>query len=422
MNLVSHIKEDLRSFRALTVAQFFGAFNDNLFKQLMLFLAAGYIFKDRDVQGLAAAVFALPFVLFSGLAGDLSERFSKRTIIVQMKIAEIAIMFLGVFAFISLNFTFLLIVLFLMGVQSAFFGPSKYGIIPELIPQNRLLRANGIISMTTFAAILFGQALAGPLLDGFGKRLYLPALICLFFAVLGTIIASFMHRSLPQNPEQKIAKNPFGHIFSTMKTLSRQKGLLRFVIMYSLFWFNGSVVQQAIVGLGEPAYLNVGIGEKSFLSYVLVTLSLSIIVGSLIVPRIAAYWGEGRIVILGVCLTAFGQLMLVSIGHIFTREFLGFTVCHMLTGIIGLGGAMFVVPIQTYLQHAPQKGQKGQTVAVNNFMNFLFMFLGGIFYLAARLPQVNIGPTAAQAISGLTVLLAIFINRRLILSMRILSR
>ena len=78
------VTEDKPSFRALVGAQFLGAFNDNLFKQLMLFLAAGYLFKDRDVQGLAFAVFALPFVLFSGLAGDLSERFSKRTIIFRM--------------------------------------------------------------------------------------------------------------------------------------------------------------------------------------------------------------------------------------------------------------------------------------------------------------------------------------------------
>ena len=163
------MKEDRKSFHALVGTQFLGAFNDNLFKQLMLLLAASYLFQGRDLQGLAFAIFSLPFVLFSGIAGDLSERFSKRTIIVQMKVAEIAVLLLGVIAFVFLSWPFMLVVLFLMGMQSAIFGPSKYGVIPELIPAGRLLRANGMIAMTTFMAILLGQAFAGPLLDGFGE-------------------------------------------------------------------------------------------------------------------------------------------------------------------------------------------------------------------------------------------------------------
>ncbi len=413
------MNQDNRSFRALVGAQFFGAFNDNLFKQLMLFLAAGYIFKNRDVQGMAAAVFALPFVLFSGIAGDLSERFSKRTIIFQMKVAEIAVMLAGVAAFVSLNWTFLLIVLFFMGLQSAIFGPSKYGVIPELVPPNDLLRANGIISMTTFASILLGQALAGPLLDEFGDRLYLPAAACVFFAVVGTGIAGIMRPLPPQNPAQPIPPNPFGHLLSTIAHLRREKGLMRFVVLYSLFWFNGSVVQQAVVSLGEPDYLNIGIGEKRLLSYVLVTLSLAIIIGSLLAPPISRRIGVGTTVIVGTVGMVLGQLGLLSIGTLVHRENGGILLTHLLLGVIGAAGALFVVPIQTYLQHAPKKGKKGQTVAVNNFMNFLFMFLGGIYYLVIRMPGIDPGPTAAQLLPGLSVLLFLLLNRKLIHQMQI---
>lgn len=413
------MKDDDRSFRALVGAQFFGAFNDNLFKQLMLFLAAGYIFKDRDVQGLAAAIFALPFVLFSGISGDLSERFSKRTIIFQMKIAEIAVMALGVVAFVSLNWTFLLLVLFLMGLQSAVFGPAKYGIIPELISSGGLLRANGVIAMTTFAAILLGQALAGPLLDSFGDRLYLPAATCVVFAVIGTAIAGRMHPTAPQNPRLSISPNPFGHMVSTIKDLRKQKGLMRFVFLYSLFWFNGSVVQQAVVSMGEPSYLNVGVGEKRLLSYILVTLSLSIIVGSLMVPTISKHLGLGRTVITGTAIMVSGQLGLLFIGTLVHRENGGLLLCHLLLGVVGFAGAMFVVPIQTYLQYAPEKGKKGQTVAVNNFMNFLFMFLGGIYYLLIRSPAVGTGPTAAQVIPGIVTLTFVLVNHRMLHTMQI---
>ena len=413
------MNDDRPSFRALVGAQFFGAFNDNLFKQLMLFLAAGYLFRDRDVQGLAAAVFALPFVIFSGLAGDLSERFGKRTIVFQMKVAEIAIMLLGVLAFVLLNWTFLLIVLFLMGTQSAFFGPSKYGIIPELVPPERLLRANGIISMTTFAAILLGQALAGPLLDGFGDRLYLPAAVCTGFAIVGTLIAARMRPSDPQNPNQPIAPNPFGHLATTIGRLKQQKGLTTFVFLYSLFWFNGSVVQQAVVSLGAPEYLDVGIGEKALLSYVLVTLSVSIIAGSLIAPSLSKRIGMGRTLIVGTAAMALGQVALLSIGTLFHRADGGLLLTHILLGIIGFAGAMFVVPIQTYLQHAPQKGMKGQTVAVNNFMNFLFMFLAGLYYLAVRRPQMDISPPSAQAVPGVLILVLVTLLQKTVLNMKI---
>jgi MFS family permease len=371
------------------------------------------------VQGMAAAVFALPFVLFSGTAGDLSERFSKRNIVVLMKVFEIGVMLLGVIAFMSLNWIFLLIVLFFMGTHSAFFGPSKYGVIPEIVSPNNLLRANGIISMTTFAAILLGQALAGPLLDGFGDRLYLPALTCVLCAVIGTVIASYMSPTTPQNPSQIITLSPFGHIFSTIKRLQEHKGLMRFVLLYSLFWFNGSVIQQAVVGLGDASYLNIGIGEKRLLSYVLVSLSVSIIIGSLLTPTITKRISIGRTVVLGTVLMVLGQLSLLCIGSIVNRPQGGLYLCHLLVIIVGMGGAMFVVPIQTILQHAPEKGHKGQTVGVNNFMNFLFMFLGGLYYLVARLPSVDLGPTITQAVSGVAVLVAVILNHKCIDNMKI---
>lgn len=413
------MKEDKKSFRALVSTQFLGAFNDNLFKQLMLFLAAGYLFSGRDVQGLAFAVFSLPFVLFSGIAGDLSERFSKRTIIIAMKVAEIGVMLIGIAAFALLNWAFMLVVLFLMGMQSAVFGPSKYGVIPELVPAGRLLRANGIIAMTTFLSVLLGQALAGPLLDGFGDHLYLPAVVCVLLAILGTATAWQMAPLKPQNPAQEIPPNPFGHLLSTIRTLRGQQGLFRIVLLYSLFWFNGSVIQQSVVSLGEPAYLSIGIGEKRLLSYVLVTLSLAIISGSVATPMISKRLSEGRTVFLGAGIMVLGQLLLLTIGTVFGRAGGGMIATHLIMVVIGFSGALFVVPVQTYLQHVPEPGKKGQTFAVNNFMNFLFMFFGGIYYLTVRSPLFDLGPTAAVALSGAIVLFVVWLNRHLIRNMSI---
>ena len=149
------------AFHGITLAQFLGAFNDNLFKQLMLLLAIG---AKADAQGRAMMVFSFPFILFSGYAGYLSDRYSKRTVIVLAKLAEIAIMVLGMIGFFQYGWTGyagLLVVLFLMGLHSAFFGPGKYGILPELFRNDDLPRANGLILMTTFLAIILGTASAG---------------------------------------------------------------------------------------------------------------------------------------------------------------------------------------------------------------------------------------------------------------------
>src|SRR5580765_982044 len=186
-----------RSLWGMTATQFFGAFNDNLFKQLMLLLAipvGAAAARKADEQGLATMLFSLPFVLFSGFAGYLSDRYSKRTMIVLCKLAEIGIMLLGMAGFLAYGATGyrgLLVVLFLMGTHSAFFGPGKYGILPELFREADLPRANGVILMTTFLAIIFGTASAGLLgdllYDQAGRRvperLWIGSLLCIAIAV-----------------------------------------------------------------------------------------------------------------------------------------------------------------------------------------------------------------------------------------------
>lgn len=239
-----------RDFRALVGAQFFGAFNDNFFNQVLLLLAVGVLFPGEDKQGLAFAIFALPFVLFSGMAGDLSERFSKRTIIWSMKVTEIGIMGLGAAALWWQSWLGLLMVLFLMGTQSAFFGPSKYGSIPEMVRPQSLLKANGIIAMTTFTAILLGTALAGPLLDWLEESMWMMGAFCLVFALVGTGSAFFMGPLPAQKPTMRIRRNPLGRLFVTVGILRREKGLFSIVILNSFFWFNGGVIQQSINALG----------------------------------------------------------------------------------------------------------------------------------------------------------------------------
>jgi len=137
-----------RSFLAYLATQALGAFNDNVFKQMVLLLAVGYV-AVADFQSVVQLLFALPFLLFSGFAGDVSDRFSKSQLMVRCKLAEIGVMGFGFLAFLwftrdstgtapPTGLWLLAGVTFFMGSQSAFFGPPKYGGLPELVRKDDL--------------------------------------------------------------------------------------------------------------------------------------------------------------------------------------------------------------------------------------------------------------------------------------------
>jgi acyl-[acyl-carrier-protein]-phospholipid O-acyltransferase/long-chain-fatty-acid--[acyl-carrier-protein] ligase len=394
-----------RDFNALLGSQFLGVFNDNLFKQLVLLLAVDTLFPGQDMQGIAFAVFALPFVLFSGMAGDLSERFSKRSIIVRMKMAEIVIMVLGIGALMtvtSASFAWpaLLVVLFVMGTQSAFFGPAKYGVIPEIVPPTSLVPANGAIAMTTFLGALVGIGLAGPLLDWFGPatpspKLWAPGVVSVGLAVVGTIVAMRMRALKALRPDLKVGLNPFGRLLGTMKMLSAEKGLMHLVMLNSFFWFNSGAISQAINGMSLPEYLDMQ--QKTDVSYLTATISVGIILGSALAPRLARHMKLSRLVVLGAVLMVAAQMAMLAVGPVLTRANGAYPFAMGLLALCGIGGAIMIVPVQSYLQNAPPVGKRGQTFAVNNFMNFLFMMLSGAFY---HVMVGGLGPVAAQAVGG----------------------
>ncbi len=395
-----------RSFQGHVGTQFFGAFNDNLFKQLILFLAARDLFPGQDKQGIAFAVFSLPFVLFSSVAGDLSERFSKRTIIVLMKVAEIGIMIAGAVALQQRSWTGLLVVLFVMGAQSAFFGPSKYGVIPELVGKERLLSANGIISMTTFLSILLGQAAAGPLLDRYGQQLWVTGAWCVGFAAVGTAVALLI-RPLPAlRPGMPIRGNPFGSVLDSLRELRSDPRVLRVLLLNALFWFNGGVVQQALVGLGAPAYLDIPHDENWRLSLLLVSLATSIILGSVCVPVVAKFVRPGKLIAFGAFAMLASQAALTFTISAAGRD--AYAPSLAIVAVLGFTGAFFAVPVQTFLQDAPEQGTRGKTFAVNNFLNFTFIFLAGAFYLASAKLRLHPGLAATLAAAAMcTVLLSV---------------
>src|SRR6187549_460348 len=156
-----------RGLQPFLWTQSLGAFNDNLFKIVVSMLAVHLVAADRAGHELSmvSALFILPFLLFSGYAGQLADIYSKRTVLVVSKSLEIIAAGLGLaaFAFGHLQITY--VVLFLIAVQATFFSPAKYGILPEMLPDRDLSRANGVLEMSTFVAIVLGTAAGGFLFE-----------------------------------------------------------------------------------------------------------------------------------------------------------------------------------------------------------------------------------------------------------------
>lgn len=407
-----------RSFRGHVGAQYFGAFNDNLFKQLILFLAARVLFPGEDQQGLAFAVFSLPFILFSGVAGDLSERLSKRRIIVAMKWAELGIMLLGALALQLQSWPFMLVVLFVMGAQSAFFGPAKYGVIPELVEPRQLLSANGLITMTTFLAILTGQALAGPLLDGFGDQLWITGAVCTLFAAVGIGFATRIRPLEAVAPATPIHLNPFSGILASIRELRADDArVVPMLIMNSLFWFNGGVLQQAVTGIADAEGLAIPLDQNWKISLLLVTLAVSIIAGSVAVPLIARRVARGRLIIIGAVAMVAMQLAVAAVVSLLGGSSAAYLMTHVALAVLGFTGAFFAVPVQTFLQSAPSEGARGKAFAVNNFLNFTFIFLGGVWYLVL-VGTLSLPPGWVSAGAGLVQLAVVYHYRAAALAVR----
>ena len=245
-----------RSFWGLNLTQFFGAFNDNLFKQLVMLNCLDQASQGgRDLQGLGLVLFAVPFIGISGFAGYLSDRFSKRTIIVLCKLAEVLIVLLGMIGFLLHSLPFLLAVLCLMGAHSAFFGPSKYGILPEMLRNQDLPRANGMILMATFLAIIFGLTAAGTVKYFFSSALWLASLPCLVIALLGLVTSLAIRRTPVAQPGLKFDAASFLIAPQTRQLLRHSPQLFSVLLMSSVFWFvGGTIYPPAINALAKEQF------------------------------------------------------------------------------------------------------------------------------------------------------------------------
>lgn len=372
------------SFLGMAATQFLGAFNDNLFKQLILLLAtpiavAGATSNEEDRQWAAMFVFAASFLIFSGIAGFLSDRYSKRPLIVLAKVAEIVIMALGTIGFFfysSIGFEGMLVILFLMGAQSAFFGPAKYGILPEMLRARDLPRANGVFLMLTFLAIIFGVVLAGALLELFDKRVWVASLACIGIAIVGTVTSLFVRRLPAAQPGLEYGWSCWAISRDIVQLLKQDRELIRAIFVVSVFWMVGGIVQPTLNALGKTQF---GLHNDLLVSALSGAVGVGIAIGCLL----GGYFSRSRINPRVVTVGAFGlaaTMIVMSLPGGEYRHLLGYWGSLPVLVLMGLFTGMFIVPVQVLLQSRPPREEKGRMIATMNQFTWIGVILSAVLY------------------------------------------
>jgi acyl-[acyl-carrier-protein]-phospholipid O-acyltransferase/long-chain-fatty-acid--[acyl-carrier-protein] ligase len=373
----------LRGFWALIVTQFQGAFSDNALKWLVISLIAGMDFtgeKRDQLVGIVGALFALPFIVFSMTGGFLADRFSKCTVTIGVKLFEILVMFVAL-AGLATNHLYVTIGgVFLMGVHSAIFGPSKYGLLPELLPEKKLSWGNGVIELGTFLAIIGGTVAGGWLCKTFSADPGWSGVILIALAVIG-LFTSFGITPVPAaDPQKKYRANFVGELWTQIKIIRRDRPLWLAVVGNTYFFALGALVQLLIVIYAKDV-LNIDDPAKS--SYLQAAIAIGIGLGSFA----AGYLSGGKI---ETGLIPLGAVGLTICAALLGRTGLSFGAVAACLSALGFFGGFFIVPISAMLQHRPAREQKGGILAAANLVSWIGIFLAsGVFYLLASVLKLT---------------------------------
>jgi acyl-[acyl-carrier-protein]-phospholipid O-acyltransferase/long-chain-fatty-acid--[acyl-carrier-protein] ligase len=395
-----------RGFWSLFVTQFQGAFSDNVYKFLVTFLiigAYGLTTDQRDrLAPVVGALFALPFILFSMAGGYLADRYSKRSVAIGVKMAEILIMTFGLLGFWFNSVPLLILGVFLMSCHSAFFGPTKYGLLPELLPDQRLSWGNGVLSLGTFVAIISGTVLAGVLSDAFKRDQRLSGAILIGLAAFGLVTACGISRVPPANTLKSFRINFVPEILLQVREIRRDRVLFLAVLGCNYFWFLGALLQLAILFFGKDV---LRLDDKHS-GYLQASLAIGIGAGSLL-----AGYLSGRKIEYG--LIPLGSLGLAVFGALLGRPGIGFGTVALNLALLGLFGGFYIVPINALIQQRPDAKSKGSVIATSAMMSFVGVFLASCFYYLFSVTMKLSPPQIFLAGALMTLAGTVFIVRLL---------
>jgi acyl-[acyl-carrier-protein]-phospholipid O-acyltransferase/long-chain-fatty-acid--[acyl-carrier-protein] ligase len=327
------------------------------------------------------AAFVAPFILLSPLAGTLADRFEKRTILILAKWAEVipmTVSFVSTFLPAPFQYYGLVLGIFLMETRAAFFSPPKYGILPEIVAPDRLVRANGILQMLTMVAIVSGEAIAGTLL----KETKLRATIgcCLGMSVVGSLLAVFIPAGAAGDRTRRLQLNPVGKVWSTMRRMTSDRTLLYTALTLSCFWMVSTIFRSNIPLFGKLV-LNV---DESKASRLMAFVSVGIGIGAALASVIKDPGKSMGIVLPGVAGMAIASIVVGVFGHTFMAS-------GCMLAVLGFFGGLYLVPQTAVYQERSPAAYRGEYLAVQNFLNYLFM-LGAAAGFGVLTNQLHMAP------------------------------
>ena len=393
------------SFAWLNATQFLGALNDNVFKLLSIFMLVVLLGEAHRTQivSMASIVFVIPFLLFSHAGGTLADRVSKRNIIVCLKILEIVIATLGCLAIYHKSSWGLYAIIFLLCTHSAFFSPSKYGIVPELVGMEKLSMANSLMEGTTYLAIIIGTFIPSYLLlNVFAENFLGLGMFCVGVAVVGLSTSLGIERTKPAGSGKPFTPLFVVELFKTLRDVAKDKYLFLTVLGSAYFIFIGAFIQQNTLLYGQDS-LGLGWIESGYLFPV---AALGIGLGALVSGKLSGRNIEFGIVPIG----AIGlTLSCMAIGSAPAN----IHVARGLIFLIGLFSGMFIIPLNAFIQFRSPKQRLGEVLACTNFLSFIGVALSaGVLYLLNGVLRFSAGEcfvavgmlTAALAVVTLIVL------------------
>ena len=370
-------------FWSLIATQFQGAFNENALKFLVIYLILA-IEEDKaqrdQMELLVGVLFAAPFILFSLVGGYFADRFSKRTVTIWTKVFEVGVMLFAAASLVGPNLNLALAAIFLVCTQGALFGPSKYGLLPELLPPEKLSWGNGVLELGTFLAIIVGSMSGSFLAEAFnGREIYAGALL-LGFTVIGLVWSFGIGRVPAADPAKRFHLVSLIDVWSPMKLIRSDRVLWLAVLGNTYFFFVAGLLQFNIFIYGQDV-LHIRSTEGGFLQ---AAIAIGIGLGSFA----AGYLSAGKI---EYGLIPLGSMGMTVLGLCLAIPHLSFRAVLLLLAALGFFGGFFIVPVSASIQHRPEEDKKGVVIGTANWLSFVGIgAASGVYYFATHF--LHLGP------------------------------
>jgi LPLT family lysophospholipid transporter-like MFS transporter len=394
-----------RNYALLLIGQFLGAFGDNFLLKAILgpltyAMTSGRITESQvnSENALFSLVFAVPFIVLAPLSGFLNDRMPKTTWLSGgnlVKVAGAVVGLLGVYAFSgSTNHLLQVIGYTIVGVGACVYSPAKYGILPEVVANNRLVKANGTVEMLTLVAIIAGLGLGGIIYD------HTRSLETCYLAAIGLYLLAFLCNAsmvrTPHNPNARLSRSvsAFG---GSLKTLYGTPRMARILVGSTLFWFAGSALKSALQGWSITVFTESSHGPVTNVKIVLLLLAMTagIVTGSLLAGQLHKTgdlsWTRRYSVMMA---AGFVGLGLIG-GH------WGLAAAVSVLFATGAASGLLLIPLNAALQSESDPNTLGKTVSVQAFSDYIGI-AAGAGYLSL-LTGFGLSPNRIMIALGITV-------------------